>query len=302
MNRKWLVLAAVIAMLGSMSGVYAAPKKEHWEDEKYLTKQYSYVYNTHSIYFDDVENLMHIDETLTGTNYTLKEWISLYNAQMLYLNILQANEALANIKASINAINNSMVLNEQMVRLGMATSSYNSNKDKLITLQENEKTLKENRQTMIENLNELLGYSKNATLTVNPITEITFDSSSILTLKKAQKEAAENNFMNNGSDAFLDKLDEKVETIHTALRDSLEEFQNTKYAVAYGMDQRAIYNLQYELGMISKMNYEALIANLSGDLDRGNTKLTQVYKNYVEYRAAINGYIPSLLVITEESK
>lgn len=299
MIRKLLSLLAVLTLILSSSGVVA--KKYPWEDEKYRTKQYSYLYSSHTIYFDDVENLMHISDTLKGEYYTQMEWIALYNAQTLYLNILKLDESIATIESNINSINNSMVLNEVMVDLGMAISSYNSNKDSLITLQDNLKMLKENRKTMVESLNTLLGYDESDVLTLMPITEITFDTSKLLSLKQAQKKAGQNNFLIGNTElsteAMLDKIDAKVESIHDSLLESLKNYENSKYAVYSGMDKRAIYNLQYELGMISKMNYESLIASLSTNLEKGNVKLREVYQYYVEYQAAINGYIPNLVTI-----
>ena len=299
MIRKIISLLTVMALLLSSSGVFA--KKEPWEDEKYRTKQYSYLYSSHTIYFDDVENLMHISDTLKSKYYTQLEWMALYNAQTLYLNILKIDESVATVEANINSINNSMVLNEVMVDLGMAVSSYNSNKDSLITLQDNLKTLKENRKTMVENLNVLLGYDDTDQLILNPITEITFDTTKIVTLKEAQRKAGQNSFLLGNTElsteAMLEKIDARVETIHDSLLESLKSYENAKYAVNHGMDKRAIYNLQYELGMISKMNYESLIASLTPNIEKGNSKLRDVYQSYVDYRAAINGYIPNLVTI-----
>lgn len=299
MIRKLLSLLAVLTLILSSSGVVA--KKYPWEDEKYRTKQYSYLYSSHTIYFDDVENLMHISDTLKGEYYTQMEWIALYNAQTLYLNILKLDESIATIESNINSINNSMVLNEVKVKLGMATSTYNANKDTLISLKNNLADLEESRKTMVKALNVLLGYDENDQLTLCPITEITFDSSDILSLKSSQRKAGQNNFMIGNSElseeVLLDKIDTKVESIHSSLLDSLDEYKNSVYAVNDGMDKRALYNLQYELGMISKMNYESLIASLSTNLEKGNVKLREVYQYYVEYQAAINGYIPNLVTI-----
>lgn len=297
MLRKLICLMATLAIIVSSSCVMA--KKEPWEDEKYRTKQYSYLYSAHTIYFEDIENLMHISENLVGKYYTQMEWMALYNAQSLYLNILKLDESIASVKSNINSINNSMVLNEVKVKLGMATSLYNSNKDSLITLKNNLEDLEESRRTMVKNLNVLLGYEEKDQLTVCPITELTFDTSDILSLKASQRKAGNNSFIIGNSElseeVILDKIDAKVETIHSALLDSINNYKDSVYAVNDGMDKRAVYNLQYELGMISKMNYESLIASLSTNLNKGNTKLVEVYQNYVDYTAAINGYIPNLV-------
>ncbi|MBR3692919.1 MAG: hypothetical protein IKL88_00165 [Erysipelotrichales bacterium] len=301
--RKWM-----IGMLVAILVIISIPKVEAYE----IGNQYDYLSNTHTIYFEDVENLVmmdhywvkietpedleKLDTKIEKIVYSEEDWAKLYSAQMMYLNLLELDENMTKIKNNISAINNEIALNEMKVKLGMAVSTYNSNMASKTTLQTNLKTLEETRITLRETLNELLGYDKRDALVVMPITEL--KDVKVLTLKKSQSEARRKNFMIDympDQEAYADKIDDKVESIHEALEDSLEQYKNSVYATTNGTDKRAIYELQYQLGMISKMNYQYLMNSIKSDVDTSSNVLADVYKNYVEYRCAINGYMPSLL-------
>lgn len=301
--RKWM-----IGVLVALLGFTCMPRVEAYE----IGNQYDYLSNTHTIYFEDVENLVmmdhywvkiekpedleKLDNKIEKIVYSEEDWVKLYTAQMMYLNLLEMDENITKINNNISAINNEITLNEMKVRLGMAISTFNANMATKTTLQTSLKTLEETRIQMREALNELLGYDKVDALVLMPITEL--KDVKVLTLKKSQSEARRKNFVIDympDQNAYADKIDAKVETIYEALDDTLKQYKNSVYATTNGMDKKAIYELQYQLGMISKMNYQYLMNSIKTDVDTSSNVLADVYKNYVEYRCAINGYIPSLL-------